>query len=93
MASRASWPLSHLHHWHILRVVLELAERSTIVDWLTIGLAVASALLLLRFRINSAWLVLGGALAGITGQFIPGIQKFFWRRNAQPRQLSAASGG
>ncbi len=34
--------------------------RSAIVDWLTIVLAVASAVLLLRFRINSAWLVLGG---------------------------------
>jgi chromate transporter len=47
--------------------------RSAIVDWLTIGLAVASAVLLLRFRINSAWLVLGGALAGIAAQFIRGI--------------------
>jgi chromate transporter len=39
--------------------------RSAIVDWLTIGLAIASAVLLLRFRINSAWLVLGGAILGI----------------------------
>jgi chromate transporter len=47
--------------------------RSAIVDWLTIGLAVASAVLLLRFRINSAWLVLGGALLGSTSQFIRGV--------------------
>jgi chromate transporter len=46
--------------------------RSAIVDWLTIALAVASAILLLRFRINSAWLVLGGALAGIVAQFVRG---------------------
>ena len=46
--------------------------RSAIVDWLTIALAVASAILLLRFRINSAWLVLGGALAGIAAQFVRG---------------------
>lgn len=39
--------------------------RSAIVDWLTIALAAASAVLLLRFRVNSAWLVLGGALVGI----------------------------
>lgn len=39
--------------------------RSAIVDWETIAIAAASAVLLLRFRVNSAWLVLGGALAGI----------------------------
>ena len=44
--------------------------RSSIVDWLTIGLAVVSAILLLRYRLNSAWLVLGGGLAGIAVQFL-----------------------
>lgn len=39
--------------------------RSAIMDWVTIALAAASAVLLLRFRVNSAWLVLGGALVGI----------------------------
>jgi chromate transporter len=39
--------------------------RSAVVDWLTAGLAIASAVLLFRFRINSAWLVLGGAAIGI----------------------------
>jgi len=34
-------------------------------DALTVGLAVASALLLIRYRINSAWLILGGATVGI----------------------------
>jgi chromate transporter len=47
--------------------------RSAIVDWLTIGLAVASAILLLRYRINSAWLVLGGGLAGIAAQLVRGV--------------------
>jgi chromate transporter len=42
--------------------------RSAIVDWVTISLAMASAVLLLRFRINSAWLVLGGALLGISAR-------------------------
>jgi chromate transporter len=46
--------------------------RSSIVDALTIGLAIASAVLLLRFRVNSAWLVLGGALAGIAAQIVRG---------------------
>jgi len=47
--------------------------RSAIVDWLTVGLAIASAILLLRYRINSAWLVLGGALIGIAAKFIRGV--------------------
>ena len=44
--------------------------RSTIVDGLTAGLAIASLVLLLRFRINSAWLVLGGAAVGIAVMFV-----------------------
>jgi len=44
--------------------------RAAIVDWVTVGLAIAGAILLLRFRINSAWLVLGGALVGIASQFV-----------------------
>ena len=44
--------------------------RSAIVDWVTAGLAIASAVLLLRFRINSAWLVLGGAAIGIAARLV-----------------------
>ncbi|SET75551.1 chromate efflux transporter [Stigmatella erecta] len=39
--------------------------RAALVDAWTVGLALLSAVLLLRFRLNSAWLVLGGSLAGI----------------------------
>jgi chromate transporter len=39
--------------------------RSALVDGLTIGIAVASAIALLQFGVNSAWLVLGGALLGL----------------------------
>ncbi len=39
--------------------------RAALVDVTTVALAVVSAVLLLRFRVNSAWLVLGGALAGM----------------------------
>jgi chromate transporter len=42
--------------WHL--------ARSAVMDWLTLGIAAASAVALLRFRINSAWLVLGGGIAG-----------------------------
>ena len=46
--------------------------RSAIVDWLTAGLAIASAVLLLRFRVNSAWLVLGGAVIGVAARLALG---------------------
>lgn len=39
--------------------------RDAIVDGLTAGLALAAALLLIRFKVNSAWLVLGGAAVGL----------------------------
>src|SRR5437879_1886656 len=39
--------------------------RAALLDWTTMGIAAVSAVLLLRFRVNSAWLVLGGAVAGL----------------------------
>ena len=38
---------------------------AALVDWLTLLLAVFALALLLKFRINSAWLVLGGAAVGL----------------------------
>ncbi len=46
--------------------------RSAIVDPLTALLAVVAAVLLIRFRLNSAWLVLSGALAGLAYRLIAG---------------------
>jgi chromate transporter len=37
----------------------------SIVDILTVALALLGALLLFQYRINSAWLVLAGALVGV----------------------------
>lgn len=45
-------------------VTVELA-RSALVDWLTVAVAVVAAAVLIRFKPNSAWLVLAGALVGI----------------------------
>ena len=45
-------------------VTFELA-RAALVDWQTVAIAVISAILLFGFRINSAWLVLAGAIAGL----------------------------
>ena len=46
--------------------------RSAIVDWASACVAAASAFLLLRLRVNSAWLVLGGALVGIAVTLLRG---------------------
>jgi chromate transporter len=38
---------------------------AALVDLVTVALAAASALLLLRYQVNSAWLILGGAAIGL----------------------------
>lgn len=48
----------------LMAVVSWQLGRAALVDIPTTAIAVASGVLLLRFRVNSAWLVLGGALAG-----------------------------
>ncbi len=45
-------------------VTIQLAQ-AAVTDWLTLMLALLSVVLLIRFRLNSAWLVLGGAFAGV----------------------------
>ncbi len=49
----------------LMAVVTFTLGRAAVVDITTAVLAAASAFLLLRFRVNSAWLVLGGALIGL----------------------------
>jgi chromate transporter len=49
-------------------VTLTLA-RGAVVDWLTGLLTIAAAVVLITFRVNSAWLVMAGAAAGITYGF------------------------
>jgi chromate transporter len=48
----------------LMAVVTALLGRSAIVDAGSATLAAASAVLLMRYRVNSAWLVMGGAIAG-----------------------------
>jgi chromate transporter len=38
---------------------------AALIDWLSVLLVIIAGLLLLRFKINSAWLVLSGAALGI----------------------------
>ena len=39
--------------------------RAAILDVVTIGIALVSGIVLLRFRTNSLWLILGGASIGL----------------------------
>jgi len=54
----ASLALMAVVTWHL--------GRAAVVDGTTAVLALVSAVLLLRFRLNSAWLVLGGGLVGLS---------------------------
>jgi chromate transporter len=49
----------------LMAVVTAYLGRSALLDVPTVLLALASAILLVRFRVNSAWLVLLGAVVGI----------------------------
>jgi chromate transporter len=51
--------------WALMVAVTWYLGRDAIVDVVTIVLAVLSAVALLRYRINSAWLVIAGGLIGI----------------------------
>jgi chromate transporter len=53
----------------LMAVVTVQLARAAIIDWLTIILAVLAAFLLVRFKLNSAWLVLGGAVVGLLKMF------------------------
>lgn len=48
----------------LMVVVTYQLGRAVIIDFTTIALAIISGAILFRFRLNSAWLVLGGAIAG-----------------------------
>lgn len=52
-------------------VTWELGQ-AAVVDWLTALLAIVAAVLLFRFRLNSAWLVLGGAIVGVAYRLFGG---------------------
>jgi chromate transporter len=52
----------------LMAVVSWQLARASIVDLRTSILAIVSLFLLLRYRLNSAWLVLGGALVGIVSR-------------------------
>ena len=49
----------------LMAVVTYQLARATLIDLATVALMAASLILLVRFRLNSAWLVLAGALVGL----------------------------
>ena len=54
----------------VMAVVAFLLARSAIADGVSAAIAVIAAALLLRFRVNSAWLVLGAGIAGAALGFL-----------------------
>ena len=58
----ASLALMAVVTWHLGRVAL--------TDWLTLTMAIVSGALLFRYRVNSAWLVLGGAAIGLLASLL-----------------------
>ena len=48
-----------------MAVVSYRLARAAVVDWLTGALAIVAALLLVRYRVSSLWLILAGAAIGI----------------------------
>ena len=51
--------------WALMAAVTLFLARAAIVDVTTMILAASSALILIRYRVNSAWLVLGGGVVGL----------------------------
>ncbi len=52
----------------LMAVVTYTLARETLVDWLTIVVALVSAMIVFRFKVNSVWLVLAGAIVGFLAQ-------------------------
>jgi len=44
--------------------------RSSLIDPLTIIIGIISAILLIRFRVNSTWLILGGGILGLVSAWL-----------------------
>jgi len=57
----------------LMAVVSWRLGRAALVDWTTVAMLVVSLILLIRFRVNSAWLVLVGALLGIVFVTVRGV--------------------
>lgn len=52
----------------LMAVVTYTLTRTTLVDGLTIAVAIVSAIVVFRFKVNSAWLVLAGGIIGFVAR-------------------------
>ncbi len=51
--------------WALMAAVTLFLARAAVIDLTTMLLAISSAFVLIRYRVNSAWLVIGGGLIGL----------------------------
>jgi chromate transporter len=51
--------------WALMAAVTLFLARAAVIDLTTMLLAISSAFILIRYRVNSAWLVIGGGLIGL----------------------------
>lgn len=49
----------------LMAAVVYALARTALTDWLTVAMALISAVLLVRFKVNSAWLILAAAILGV----------------------------
>jgi chromate transporter len=56
--------------WALMIVVTGQLIGTAVTDVATLAIAGASALLIFRYRVSSAWLMLGGALAGLAARLV-----------------------
>ena len=75
-ARSSSWVRGALDGVNVVALALMAAvsmqlARAALVDPLTIAIAVAATVVVLRWRVNSAWLILGGALLGLVHAVLP----------------------
>jgi chromate transporter len=54
----------------LMAAVLVQLGRSSLIDPLTILIGLISAILLIRFRVNSTWLILGGGILGLVSSLV-----------------------
>jgi chromate transporter len=54
----------------LMAVVTVQLARSALVDWPTIAVAAVSAMCLIWFRVNTTWLIVGGAVVGLVAKAV-----------------------
>jgi chromate transporter len=54
----------------LMAVVTWQLGRAAIVDWVSASVAIASCIVVFRYKINSAWLVMAGGLIGVLAQIV-----------------------